>query len=568
MKKIFYTTIFTLLASFATLSAQSFKSLNKAQKAIVSVNTYDKNGDLLHSGTAFYIGQNGEAIADYALFKGAYKASVIDMGGKQADVDCILGADDTYSIVRFQVSTKNNAVLQIASSKLENGASIYAVPYSKDKLKTCKTTTVEAVSPVMDKYSYYTLQEDLGTELTGAPLFNDNGELAGILQSPVKDKGYALDIMFKNELLIKAITTSANTAALNAINMPKGLPDSMEESLVYAFFKSRSAGNEEYLDILNRFISAYPSNAEGYIRRSTPLIDTHRFDQANEDLKKYYTLATDKAAANYNIAQTILNKLTLMPTPEYEAWTYDVAIDHIDKSISLYSEANDTIKTAEAKTMKGQILMGKKDFDGAVAIYDELLATPVSNTSAMCYARSLASENRGDSLSVVIAYMDSAIAKFPTPLPREAANFVLRRGQLYANMGKARNAVLDYNQYCYLVNNQVSDVFYYDRSQIEMNARMYQMAYEDINSAINIKPNNIDYRLEKASMCLRFDYLDECISTCQYILAIDPQEVVALRMLGYAQIQKGDKESAKVNLNKAIELGDDTSKEIIDKYLK
>ena len=70
----------------------------------------------MRQGTAVYVGANGEAIADYRLFKNAYQASVIDASGKQADVDCILGADDTYSMVRFRVNTKGNAVIPIVTS--------------------------------------------------------------------------------------------------------------------------------------------------------------------------------------------------------------------------------------------------------------------------------------------------------------------------------------------------------------------------------------------------------------------------------------------------------------------
>ena len=45
------------------------KFASKVRKGIVSVNTYDKQGNLLHQGTGFYVGANGEAVADYRVFK-------------------------------------------------------------------------------------------------------------------------------------------------------------------------------------------------------------------------------------------------------------------------------------------------------------------------------------------------------------------------------------------------------------------------------------------------------------------------------------------------------------------
>ena len=90
--RIFFAMIFALAA---VLGHAQPKFASKVQKGIISVNSYDKQGNLLRQGTGVYVGANGEAIADYSVFKGAYKATIIDASGKQMDVDCVLGADDT-----------------------------------------------------------------------------------------------------------------------------------------------------------------------------------------------------------------------------------------------------------------------------------------------------------------------------------------------------------------------------------------------------------------------------------------------------------------------------------------
>ena len=102
------------ILSFSPLFAQQAplpKYASKVQKAIVQLNTFDKDGNVLHTGTAFYVGENGEALADYALMKDAYRAVVTDQSGKTADVDCIKGADDTYSMVRFLVPAARTTCL-------------------------------------------------------------------------------------------------------------------------------------------------------------------------------------------------------------------------------------------------------------------------------------------------------------------------------------------------------------------------------------------------------------------------------------------------------------------------
>ena len=48
-------------------SAQNW--INQAKKAVISIITYDKDGNILNNGNGFYINSDGTAIADYKLFK-------------------------------------------------------------------------------------------------------------------------------------------------------------------------------------------------------------------------------------------------------------------------------------------------------------------------------------------------------------------------------------------------------------------------------------------------------------------------------------------------------------------
>lgn len=560
-----------LIFSLALSAVAQPKFAKKVQKGIISVNTYDKEGNLLHQGTGFYVGQQGEAIASYAIFKGASKAVVIDAKGQQSDVDCILGADDSYSLVRFRVKTKGNAVLNIAPSVQSKGTTFYAIAYSNSGAPLTDVSAVADTSSIDGKYAYYTLAKQLDDNLVGCPVFNADGALVGILHSQMANKSNVLDIRFRETLKIEAIASKSASVALSNIFIPKGIPDTAEEALVYVYFKSRNTSNEEYMDIMNRFVASFPQNAEGYNRRATPLIDLLRFDEAEADLQKYLSLVEDKATGNYNVASTIYNKLSLMPEQEYDKWTHDVAVSYVDKALEVapkHATNDDDLKARNTQysILKAQILSSKKDYDGAIAIYERLHGEKAS--PSYLYAISLAQEARGDSTAEIVAVLDSAISMMGNPMPAEASNYVMRRGQLLANMGRYRDAVLDYNQYCYLVNNRVNDVFYYERSQIEVNARMFQQALDDITRCVSMVPRNPVYQLEKASISLRAGLLNDCITACQNVIALNPSIIDSYRILGYAQLQNGDKESALKNLQHAVQLGDENSQKLIDTYFK
>ena len=535
---------------------------SKVQKGVVSVVSYDKDGNQLKSGTGFYISNDGIAIADYELFYGAYSAIVSDMNGKKNKVERILGANDTYSLVRFKVATEKSVALECAPSKAQEGAVLFAMKYSSDKVKTCPTTRVNEAKAVGEPpFPFYTLSFAIDESYLGAPLLNAKGQVVATVQPSIGLNGYGLGIQFIDTLKIQAIASQMNSLALDNIHMPKGLPDNLEESLVYLYIKSSTMKDDEYLDLTNLFVKTYPDNAEGYYRRATPLIDLAQFDEADKDLQQYYKLSEDKAVASSRIADVIFTKLVYQPTPEYSKWNYDVALEYIDKAIELSpNELNYTL-------MKSRILMAKKDYNGALAIYDELNKSENRGPSTF-YAAALAHEGLGDTATIQIELLDSAIALFPTPLPGEAASYVLRRGQLHERVGHYRDAVQDYNQYAFLCNSKVNAKFYYDKSKLEVKARMYQQALDDLNTAINKAPGTVLYYVEKSGLLLRVNEIDECIAAAQQALEIAPDNADAYRIMGYAQIQKGDVEAGKKSLQKAIDLGDEMSKELIKDYIK
>lgn len=557
MRKILFTIIVCCCTTAFGQNAPKWAS--KVAKGIVSVMTYDKNGNLLHSGTGFFINAQGEAVADYAVFDGASKAVVLDASGKKYDVDYILGADDTYGLVKFSVKGDKTTALQPVVSTQNVGATVYAMAYSP-KDPSYQAATISEVSAINDSVKFYSTSKAIDGKFNSCPAFTQDGQFFGVVQPSMGGKGYIIDVNHLRSLTLSALPSKSETLALEKINISKGLPSSVGESLVYLYFKSRSTSNEEYMDMLNLFVRKYPDNPEGYLRRATPLTDLQRFDEAESDLQTYLKLTPERDVALYNVCQLLHNKLVYQPEPKYDKWTFERALGYIDEALGINPKF-------DYKVEKAQLYVAMQDFDKAYAIYDEMNKSS-DRSPATLYAQSLASEARGDSVAEVIELMDSALAMFPTPRPAEAADYVLRRGRLFDVAGKYRDAVKDYNEFCFLSNNKVNATFYYDRAQLETKARMYQQAIQDIESAISLEPREPLYYLEKCAIMLRVNQLDESIKAAQQTIQLDSENAAAYRMLGYAQLQKGDKTSAVQNLNRAKELGDDAAQEIIDKYVK
>ena len=81
--------------------------------------------------------------------------------GKTFLVKNILGADELYDAVKFQVEVPKKAVfLPIAAEPVANGTNAYLLLYSTGKNATFKSGVITEVSKLKDPYKYYKMPAD------------------------------------------------------------------------------------------------------------------------------------------------------------------------------------------------------------------------------------------------------------------------------------------------------------------------------------------------------------------------------------------------------------------------
>ena len=109
---------------------------------------------------------------------------------------------------------------------------------------------------------------------------------------------------------------------------------------------------------------------------------------------------------------------------------------------------------------------------------------------------------------------------------------------------------------------------YFQREQAEMQCRMYQQALNDINKAVEMEPEDVDFWVEKGSVHLRVNQLDEAVEVFKKALTMNDKYAAAYRMLGYCQALQNNNKEACANFAKAKELGDEVVEQLIEKYCK
>ena len=548
--------------------AQTPKWVEKAKRAVFSVVTYDKNDKMLNTGNGFFVSEDGLALSDYTLFKGAERAVVITSEGKQMPVSLILGANDMYDVIKFRVAITEKKVPALIVAKIAPavGADAWMLPYSTQKSIACVTGKVKEVSKVAGEYHYYTLGMQMKDKMVSCPVMNAGGEVLGLMQKSTDKDGkesYAIGVDYAAALSISAL--SFNDYTLNTIGIKKGLPEDESQALVYLYMASSQLKAEDYLNLLNDFIGQYPQNMEGYIRRATYYINTGAEADvalAEEDIKKAEEVSAKKDEAHYQIAKLIHSYVVNTEADKRQkGWDYERAL----------SEVNQALEAAQEPIyyqLQGDIYFAMQKYPEAYGAYEQVNKSNLAS-AASYYAAAKAKElTEGSDKKEVIALLDSAVSTYNQPYGQEAAPYIYERARLKLDSKMYRKAVIDYNLFHDAMMGRVSAEFYLIREQAEMQCRMYQQAINDINKAIEMDPSNAGYWAEKGGIHLRLNRLEEAIQALERALTLNPDEASTYRMLGYAELQHGKKKEGLAHLQKASEMGDTVAGELIEKYGK
>ena len=546
---------------FATVSfAQNPGWAKKAANAVFTLKTFNADGSLLASVNGFFINDQGMAVSSFAPFKNAQRAVIIDAQGKEMEVECLTGFNDMYDVAKFQVAVKKTQALNIAQSPASNGATLWLLPYAVKKVPACIQGTVNSAEQFGEGYTYYTLDMTTTDLQVGCPVLNEQGEVVGILQPSASGKtstGYAVCASFANSLHMMGLSLS--DPVLRSVKIAKALPDDLSEATLTLYVNSSTMEAEEYSRLIDRFIEKFPHATDGYVYRARRKMLKDDFQGADEDMKQALKVADTKDDAHYQYAQLIFQKIVYQNDKPFDPWTLDLALKESQAAYALTPQPI-------YRQQQAQILYAQQQYDAAYDLYMELAKTDMMKAESY-YAAAQCKIQKGDK-EAGLALLDSAVNTFTKPYIKTAAPYLLARAQALFEAKKYRPAVNDYNDYETLMTAQLNANFYSLREQAEFAGHLFQQALNDIHRAVEMEPNELVYRAEKANVELRVGKTDDAIESAKECISMAPQESDGYLLLGLAQCVKGQKAEGLTNLNKAKELGNSQAQSLIDKYSK
>ena len=557
MKKIFM--ILFAACVCCMVNAQPDKWVKKASKAVFTLKTFNADGSLIGSGNGFFITADGVAVSSYTPFRGAAKAVVIDAMGKEYEVKSIIGANDVYDIAKFRVDATKCQTLRTAPAAVEN-TSLWLLPYNAKNAYSCTAAKVKSVQKVQNDYDYYTLEATAPENTVGCPYLNANGEVVGIQQQSSSDDNttqYAVGAAFATGLKMTGL--SLNDPALKATSIKKDLPDELDQAILTLYLASTLGDAQSFVGLVDDFIAKFPQAPDGYSYKAQIMAAQDNYPEADKYMKLAIDNATDKAEARYNYAKMMYQNLIYFYDSASHAWSYEQALEQAEQAVALDPQL-------PYLTQKAQLLFACKRYADSYAAFQDVISK--GGRTAECFYGAARCKEQLNDTTACLALLDSAVATFSKPYLKEAAPYIYARAQALAESGKYRLAVNDYNEYENLMISQVNSEFYYIRSQVEVKARLFQQALNDLDKAIDKSPDILLYRSEKASLQIRVHLLDQAIETASECIRLFPDASDGYLFLGLAQCLNNNKVQGVGNLLKAKDLGDAQADVLIEKYGK
>ncbi len=550
-------TTFLLLFLFIPLLAFSAKTDKNASKAIFSITSYDKDGKTLGTGYGFFISQDGYALSTFDALKDAYSAEITDARKKKWKVTRICGASSLYNIVKFKTDCAKSNCLPLAETKLTKGEEA-TVLACKTKETIAIPVSVSEVSSI-DSMGYYTLQGSISNNYAGSPILNNKGEVAATLQtSQGKDSthSFALDITFAK--LLYTTGMSATEIALNSIHIAKQLPEEEPQARTFIYlFAQNSKDTLVYLSAIEDYITAFPQETLGYTQRATYRASLKDYAKADEDLEQGLANAKEKGDIHYEKSKLIYRLNMMTDYKQYKDWDMTKALDEANEALACNPLPLFTLQKADCQ-------FAAKQYAEAFLSYQEVNKSNIASPQTFGAAAVAAEMSKQDS-TVVLALLDSAIARYGTPSPKAASIYILQRASHLDRYGRYKEAAKDYQEVEDLQGAQnLNDNFFYIKSLCDTRARLYSRALADIEKALLMRPDDYDYTVEKALAQWRMGNYDEAIYAGKQALKLNPRGADAYKAIGLAYGEQGKKAEAIENLKKAKELGDPQAQALIE----
>ena len=153
----------------------------KASPAVFYVEVFNEDGDLIKTGSGFFISESGLAVTNYHVVVGGHSAQIKTDTGDVRDVTGIYDYDWKNDIVVLQIDVGNVPYLERADlSKLKTGATVFALGSPLRLEDTFSSGIVSQAQREIEGVTYIQVDAPISSGSSGGALLDSYGMVIGV----------------------------------------------------------------------------------------------------------------------------------------------------------------------------------------------------------------------------------------------------------------------------------------------------------------------------------------------------------------------------------------------------
>lgn len=315
--------------------------IRRVKPAVVAVVTYDAKGNVLLSGSGFFL-RPGRVVTNLHVVEGARRAEVktLDGKGRVYPVEGLLAIDEEGDLAVLSVSVPADRAraAEVSESVPEEGERVFVIGNPLRLEGSVSDGIVSAVREVPNLGRIIQTTAPVSHGNSGSPLFNMRGQVVGVITVKVTN-GQNINLALASsrfDALKAERLTSFEEAAANAKTAESsadwsyrhGLnslwlgnydgalvsfesavnqnPNRAEAWIQVGYCKIKQGRSAEAVNAYKRALRLRPNSVEAYNKLGDAYYFMGSFDEAAESYRQAARLRPDLAEAFYNLGMTYL----------------------------------------------------------------------------------------------------------------------------------------------------------------------------------------------------------------------------------------------------------------------
>ena len=184
--KIIKISVLTLLLSiyFTPLYSQTDLSalVKKLSPSVVSINVYDRENELIGTGTGFFISDQGYLVTNYHVIEDGVRAEAKLFNGEVLPIEGLLSEDIEGDLVLLSLGVKGRSFssLKLAVKKIDIGQPVVVIGNPFGLEGTVSNGIVSAIRDMPELGKFLQITAPISPGSSGSPVINMQGEVVGV----------------------------------------------------------------------------------------------------------------------------------------------------------------------------------------------------------------------------------------------------------------------------------------------------------------------------------------------------------------------------------------------------